>query len=552
MKNYRKLIYIFTCLATALLLSACSEISTDHEKMVITTTASTVTTTVTEVTTVTTTTAVTTITTAEPVRTEYERIVPTEFSQALEAEDFELFNGTYVSDDKGDYSGEGYIDGFSFSTESGVTLSFEAPSRQYYDFAFYILSDSDDISKATITIGDTEHNIEISQSDLFTEYRVENVLLSGGNVEITVLGGYNDFCLDRIDICNNKTYKDLYFDLSRELCNEDASDRTNQLFQFICNSFMQKTLTGQFASSDENSELEMIYESTGYYPLIRMGDLGCYSLNGGDNSSDEIGASLEWDEKGGVVSLMWHWLAPLGESTVYAAHSTFALDVAIEDIQNYDFAHMDADELAEAVEDESISPEAYALISDIDNIAQQLAILRDADVPVIWRPMHEAGNGAFWWGDFGGEAYCALWELMFERMTEYHELDNLIWVWNGQSEVFLVPEDMYDIASIDIYTAEPDNTSQYRAFALLHDLTAGRKVLSLSECSTIPDIASMLTDGSVWSYFGLWYGDYIADEYGRPYSDFNSKGYLTSIYSSVYTLTLADGKDIYTELNDEE
>lgn len=517
-----------------------------------TTTTAAVTTVATTTVTSTTTTAVTTVTTAEPIRTEYERIVPSDFSQTLEAEDFELFSGTYISDDKGDFSGDGYVDGFSFSTESGVTLKFTAPTRQYYDFSFFILSPTDDVAKASVKIDGNEHSIEISQSDLFTEYRIENVLLSASDIEITVLGGYNDFCLDRVLISNNKTYKDLYFDLPRKLCNENASDKAVQLFDFICNNFMQKTMTGQFASSDENSELELIYQATGYYPLIRMGDLGCYSLNGGDNSSDEISASLKWDENGGVVSLMWHWLAPTGEPTVYAEKSTFDLNAVIADMDNADIAHMTDDELTVAHENETISPETYALISDIDNISNQLYVLQNANVPVLWRPLHEAGNGVFWWGAFGSDAYLALWELMFERMTEYHELDNLIWVWNGQSDEYLVPEDMYDIASIDIYTANLDSSSQYKAFALMHDLTSGKKVISLSECSTIPDIASMLTDGAVWSSFGLWYGEYIADEYGRPYSDFNSKGYLTSVYSSVYTLTLDDGKDIYTEQTNNE
>ncbi len=550
MNNYRKFIFISVIFAALLFLPSCSEISTEHEEMT-TTTAAVTTITTTSVTAVTTT-AVTTVTAAEPIRTEYERIAPADFSQTLEAEDFELFNGTYIADDKGDYSGQGYVDGFSFSTESGVTMKFQSPSRQYYDFSFYILSTTEDVAKASVKISENEYSIEISQSDLFTEYRIENVLLSASDIEITVLGGYNDFCLDRVSISNNKTYKDLYFDLSRKLCNDNATDKATALFEFICNNFMQKTMTGQFASSDANNELELIYQATGYYPLIRMGDLGCYSLNGGDNSSDEIAASLKWNENGGVVSLMWHWLAPTGEPTVYAENSTFDLNAAISDIADTDIAHMDAQELSDALENQEISPETYALVSDIDNIAQQLCILKEANVPVLWRPLHEAGNGVFWWGAFGSEAYLALWELMFERMTEYHELDNLIWVWNGQSGDFLVPEDMYDIASIDIYTAEPDSSSQYKAFALMHDLTSGKKVISLSECSTIPDIAAMLTDGAVWSSFGLWYGEYIADEYGRPYSSFNSKGYLTSVYSSVYTLTLADGKDIYAEMPEEE
>ena len=37
---------------------------------------------------------------------------------------------------------------------------------------------------------------------------------------------------------------------------------------------------------------------------------------------------------------------------------------------------------------------AYQLLmDDIDAISEQLARLRDAGVPVIWRPLHEASGG---------------------------------------------------------------------------------------------------------------------------------------------------------------
>lgn len=549
MNNFFKFKRVLTACSFAfamLTLSGCAEISTEHDPLVTTTTTS-ATTTVTTVTTTTTTTAVTTVTTAEPVETEYERIAPTPLNITMEAEDFEVFSGAYVAQDLGDYSGEGYVDGFSFSTESGVTLEFEANATQYYNFDFYVFSEASEISKATVLIGENEHTFEITQTDRYTAYSINNLLLKKGTVQITVTGGFNDFCLDRVAVCNSPLYSDLYFELSRELCYDNSSDKANQLFAFLCENYMQNIISGQFASSDENIELELIHDATGYYPLIRMGDLSQYSLNGGEIAYDEIAACIDWHENGGVVSLMWHWFAPMGKSTVRAEDCTFNLGTAIADIQNNDLIDTSTEELAEMLENEEISPECHALISDIDNISAQLALLRDADIPVIWRPLHEAGNGVFWWGAFGAENYAALWQFVFERMTQHHELNNLIWVWNAQSEDYLVPENTYDIASIDIYTATQDTSSQYHSFSLLHKITNGNKILALSECSTIPDIASVLTDGSVWSYFGLWYGEYIADEYARPNSEFNSKGYLTSVYSSIYTLTLDDGKNIYSE-----
>lgn len=44
----------------------------------------------------------------------------------------------------------------------------------------------------------------------------------------------------------------------------------------------------------------------------------------------------------------------------------------------------------------------YALLlSDMDAIAKELLILQAANIPVLWRPLHEADGGWFWWGAYG-------------------------------------------------------------------------------------------------------------------------------------------------------
>ena len=53
------------------------------------------------------------------------------------------------------------------------------------------------------------------------------------------------------------------------------------------------------------------------------------------------------------------------------------------------------------------------------------------DVPVLWRPLHEAYGGWFWWGACGPKAFEQLWRLMFTRFTQVHQLHNLIWVYTA-------------------------------------------------------------------------------------------------------------------------
>ncbi len=108
--------------------------------------------------------------------------------------------------------------------------------------------------------------------------------------------------------------------------------------------------------------------------------------------------------------------------------------------------------------------EAWYLIRDIDAISEQLKILQDNNVTVLWRPLHEASGGWFWWGCRGKDAYQWLWNLMYERQTHYHKLNNLIWVWNGQDPDWYVGDDRCDIIGEDVYADARNYDAQAMRF----------------------------------------------------------------------------------------
>ena len=119
-------------------------------------------------------------------------------------------------------------------------------------------------------------------------------------------------------------------------------------------------------------------------------------------------------------------------------------------------------------------------------------------------------------------------------MTEYHNLHNLIWIWNGQSESYLVNQ--YDIASMDIYlNPDEDFGSRYEQFVSLYRMTKHKKILALSEVSTLPDMNLMFRDNTIWSFAGLWYDNYL--------SDINPET-LIHFYNSEKVLTLDDVRNI--------
>ncbi|MHC4538632.1 MAG: glycosyl hydrolase, partial [Planctomycetota bacterium] len=71
-------------------------------------------------------------------------------------------------------------------------------------------------------------------------------------------------------------------------------------------------------------------------------------------------------------------------------------------------------------------------IAEMAAAADTLQVLEDADVPVLWRPLHEIDGGWFWWTDKDTpENTARLWRLMYDYLTHTRKLDNLIWVYSA-------------------------------------------------------------------------------------------------------------------------
>ena len=337
--------------------------------------------------------------------------------------------------------------------------------------------------------------------------------------------------IDCIELVNNTSLYDGTSEISATPVNSKATAKTQQLYQFLQQNYGSKIITGQYASDSSGKELDEIYNITGKYPLIRFADMNAYSPNGGDSqNATAVADSLAWAKDGGVVGLSWLWNAPMGTGTIYEKDTSYDLKTAVTD---EDIAGKSLEELSAMVTEGKISQNCYALVSDIDSISEALQPLADADVPVLWRPLPEAGGGWYWWGADGAETYQWLWNLMYTRMTEYHHLNNLLWVWNGQSSSFLVDSSQYDIASLDLYVEKEETYgSRYEQYVALRNMVSSGKLLAISECSNLPDMNAMFRDNAVWSFFGLWYAPYLGE-----YTDNNA---LVEFYNSEAALTRED------------
>ena len=327
------------------------------------------------------------------------------------------------------------------------------------------------------------------------------------------------------------------------LVNPSASVQAKKLYEFLVKESGSKMLSGVMSgTSNTNDHLDKVYSVTGSHPALSGYDFLFlhYSPTPSDwtwvqNYNDISAAKSHW-EAGGVVSYMWHWNVPSDEAAWKAGKENYNFD-------NYAFySNKTKFDIKRALTPGTWENEF--MLKDIEEAASYLKLLADANIPVIWRPLHEAaGNydiygpdGAwFWWGRGGAESCKQLWKLLYEKLVNEYKLNNLIWVWTldatpgaeDQYAAWYPGDDYVDIVGVDIY--EDNTNAKTRQCQAAVNLTKGRKLVTISECGNIPNPDKCKAEGNRWSWFMVW----PSDE-GYP---LNTNVYLNSVMksSSVYT-----------------
>ena len=171
-------------------------------------------------------------------------------------------------------------------------------------------------------------------------------------------------------------------------------------------------------------------------------------------------------------------------------------------------------------------------LADIDEVAVYLKHLREAKVPVLWRPYHEMNGKWFWWG--GQPQYSQLWDTMFQRYSQHHQLDNLLWVWSpNASNDFAAPIQSYfvghlrsDILAIDIY----NNDFKQSHHDELWQLSAG-KPIAIGELGELPEPSLLSGAQHQYVWFMAW-GDELEGK--------NERDKIVRLYQSPRVLHLND------------
>lgn len=300
-----------------------------------------------------------------------------------------------------------------------------------------------------------------------------------------------------------------------------ASPAAQSLLAFLTDTYGKKVISGQqngwLQTNGLSLELNYITNTTGKLPALLALDLSGYTAKPRhpDVHHRVAQTAIDWfDDRHGIVELCCHWRAPLKEPEFYSKDTTFDISRAVTEG----------------------TPEYAATEQDLDVIASELEVLRDAQVPVLWRPLHEANGRWFWWGVGGPEPFKKLWHMMFENFTVKHHLNNLIWVFSPGAETDLAawyPGDAYvDIIGQDHYPMDGNHRSAKDVFDELNHMTRGEKLLALGENGPIPDPELMAKDKAGWLFFTTWSGSILFEK--------TTPTQLRDYYNNPYVLTLSD------------
>lgn len=199
----------------------------------------------------------------------------------------------------------------------------------------------------------------------------------------------------------------------------------------------------------------------------------------------------------GLLALCWHWNSPcdLKDTPEHPDPQHPWWSGFYTKDTNYN--------LSQALANPS-SEQYTTLIRDLDAIAEQLAKSAKAGIPVLWRPLHEASGGWFWWGACGAGPFKQLWQLMYTRYTQVHSLHNLIWVYTADPAApdWYPGDSMVDVVALDIYVATGSSMdSQWEAIKAHFE---GKKLIALSETGSLPVPAKVRAFQTMWSWFNAW------------------------------------------------
>jgi mannan endo-1,4-beta-mannosidase len=222
--------------------------------------------------------------------------------------------------------------------------------------------------------------VSLPATTTWTTVSAGQVLLTAGTNTIEIQNNWGWYLIDRITLFPSaaKPAHNITTTPITPAANADAK----ALLTYLTSIYGKNILSGQ----QDQASLDWVVANVGKTPALLGLDFMDYtdSRTSRGASSTDVEKAIAFSKKGGIVSFVWHWGAPVGlyDSAAQPWWSGFYTEATDFDITS-------------ALRDES-NANYTLLMHDIDTIAVQLKKLQDAGVPVLFRPLHEAEGGWFW------------------------------------------------------------------------------------------------------------------------------------------------------------
>ncbi|MEI2396264.1 glycosyl hydrolase, partial [Paenibacillus phytohabitans] len=307
---------------------------------------------------------------------------------------------------------------------------------------------------------------------------------------------------------------------SKAPINPEASTEAVRLLDDLYSITGKGIITGQHDYLESPDEFSNKLKGTsGQYAALHGYELGVISGQSESTAAAQrrnvVNSAINWYKGGGIVAMTFHENLP---GTAYLWSN----------VQK---------PLSQAEFNKYITPgttQYTALIADLDKVAVSLKSLRDAGVPVLWRPYHEMNGDWFWWGKKNN--FAALWNIMYDRFVNVHKLNNLLWVWNPNapnawSDPYALTypgADKVDVLAADIY--ENDYMNKYHDGLLA---LANGKPIAIGENGQMPSTAKLQLSQKNWVYMMSW---------GKMLYETNTVATIKGFMSDSYTVTRDDYK----------
>ena len=400
--------------------------------------------------------------------------------------------------------------------------------------------------------GNAAGDLALSNHTDFSESNVARIKLNAGENELEFVSYWGWTQFDYLTL-TEPVYPEL--SATSDLADKNATPETQSLMNYLASVYGEHIISGQQeiyngGPHDFEYEFNYIKDTTGKSPAIRGFDF----LNAANplygNEDGTTNRMISWaKDNNGIVTASWHITVPKKFSSynvgdkVDWANATYKPDET-------DF------DTAKVLEEGSKENEYYKLCLKL--LAEQLQKLQDANVPVIFRPLHEAEGGGgedgswFWWGKSGSAVYKDLWKLTYKTLTEDYGLHNIIWEWNSytfETSTNWYPGDEYvDLVAYDKYNCTDWSTG---SAVLVHNDSAiggtfyslveqygGKKMVAMAENDSIPTLENLQMEKAGWLYFCPLYDGGSDSTNFLSNEMFNKKEDLKEIYTSDYCITL--------------